>query len=227
MKQLILDISPVQFPSLENFVAGRNAELLQLLHLMADASAQERFVYIWGESGSGKTHLLKALTGEVATHGVRAVYIDALTQQDLDPEQLEGAVVAVDNVERLNEVAQIALFNLYNRIKEGQGMLLVSGPCAPAQLHLRQDLVTRLGWGLVYQVQGLSDEEKVEALKTHAKARGFELASEVAEYLLRHWRRDMPSLLAMLDALDRYSLQTKRPVTLPLLRQVLQPTDTV
>jgi len=227
MKQLILDILPVQAPSLANFVAGRNAELLQLLHLMADASSQERFVYIWGESGSGKSHLLRALTGEVAIHGTRAVYIDALTQQDLDPEQLEGAVVAVDNVERLNETAQIALFNLYNRIKEGQGMLLVSGPCAPAQLDLRQDLVTRLGWGLVYQVQGLSDEEKVEALKTHAKARGFELAREVAEYLLRHWRRDMPSLLAMLDALDRYSLQTKRPVTLPLLRQVLQPTDTV
>ena len=227
MKQLILDISPVQAPSLANFVAGRNAELLQLLHLMADASAPERFVYVWGDSGSGKTHLLKALTGEVSAHGVRAVYVDALTQQDIDPEQMEGAVVAVDNVERLNETAQIALFSLYNRIKEGQGMLLVSGPCAPAQLDLRQDLVTRLGWGLVYQVQGLSDEEKVDALRTHAKERGFELAREVAEYLLRHWRRDMPSLLAMLDALDRYSLQTKRPVTLPLLRQVLQPADIV
>jgi len=225
MKQLILDISPVPSPSLANFVAGRNAELVQLLHLMADASAPERFVYIWGESGSGKSHLLKALTGEVEKHGSRAIYLDALAQHELDPELLDGAAVAVDNVDSLNEEAQIALFSLYNRIREGQGMLLVSGPCAPAQLGLRQDLVTRLGWGLVYQVQGLSDEEKVEALKTHAKERGFELSREVADYLLRHWRRDLPSLLVMLDALDRYSLQTKRPVTLPLLRQVLQPAD--
>ena len=223
MKQLILDISPVASPSLANFVAGRNVELLQLLHIMADLTSAERFVYVWGEPGSGKSHLLRALTGDVKAQGARAVYINALEQQDIDPEQLEGAVVAVDNVASLNDAAQIHLFSLYNRIREGQGMLLVSGSCAPAQLDLRQDLVTRLGWGLVYQVQGLSDAEKIEALKTHARARGFELAQEVADYLLRHWRRDMPSLLAMLDALDRYSLQTKRPVTLPLLRQVLHP----
>ena len=227
MKQLILDISPIPNPSLDNFVAGRNAELLQLLHIMADLSSSERFVYLWGEAASGKSHLLQAVAGAVAAHGANAIYLDAPTQADLAPDPLEGYVVVVDNVDRLDEDAQIALFNLYNRTREGQGMLLVSGPCAPAQLGLRQDLVTRLGWGLVYQVHGLSDEEKVEALKTHAKERGFELAREVADYLLRHWRRDMPSLLAMLDALDRYSLQTKRPVTLPLLRQVLQPDSPV
>lgn len=223
MKQLILDISPIPNPSLDNFVVGRNAELLQLLHIMVDLCSPERFVYLWGEPASGKSHLLQAVAGGVAAHGANAIFLDTPTQADLVPDPLEGYIVVVDNVDKLDEDAQIALFNLYNRTREGQGMLLVSGPCAPAQLSLRQDLVTRLGWGLVYQVHGLSDEEKVEALKTHAKERGFELAREVADYLLRHWRRDMPSLLAMLDALDRYSLQTKRPVTLPLLRQVLQP----
>jgi DnaA family protein len=83
-------------------------------------------------------------------------------------------------------------------------------------------VVTRLGWGLVFQVHGLSDEEKIEALQSHAAARGFELAPGVANYLLRHWRRDLPSLLAALEALDRYSLETKRPVTVPLLRELLQ-----
>jgi len=225
MKQLILDISLIQPASLDNFVVGRNAELLQTLRNMVSTLPQERFIYIWGETGSGKSHLLKAVIHEMETQSHRVAYIDAATENVLDPERLEGAMVAVDNVEKMHDEAQIALFSLYNRMREGEGLLLVSGPCAPAQLGLRQDLVTRLGWGLVFQVQGLSDDEKVQALRTHARDRGFELSKDVAEYLLRHWRRDMPSLLAMLDSLDRYSLETKRPVTVPLLRQVLHPTD--
>ena len=223
MKQLILDISPIQSPSFNNFVAGRNVELLLMLQSIATTALQERFVYIWGASGSGKSHLLKAVVLAAEAAGREAAYIDSVAQHAIDPERLENAIVAVDDVERFGEEAQIALFNLYNRMREGRGILIVAGPCAPAQLSLRQDLVTRLGWGLVYQVHGLSDEEKTRALKSHAKERGFELSGEVADYLLRHWRRDMASLLAMLDALDRYSLETKRPVTVPLLRQVLQP----
>jgi DnaA family protein len=87
---------------------------------------------------------------------------------------------------------------------------------------MRPDVVTRLGWGLVYQVHGLSDDEKVQALHSHAASRGFRLGTGVAEYLLRHWRRDLPSLLGALDTLDRYSLETKRPITVPLLRETLR-----
>jgi DnaA family protein len=93
---------------------------------------------------------------------------------------------------------------------------------APARLQLRPDLLTRLGWGLVFQVHVLSDDDKRVALKRHAAARAFDLRDEIVEYLLRHLKRDLPSLMAVLDALDRYSLETKRPITLPLLRQLLQ-----
>jgi len=225
MKQLILDISPPQSPSLANFIAGHNVELLQMLYTLAASGLQERFVYVWGELGSGKSHLLKAFLQSMRANQRDVTYIHAGTQQAIDPEALENAVVAVDDVELLDEQQQIALFNLYNRMREGQGVLLVSGHCAPAQLELRQDLVTRLGWGLIYQIHALSDVEKIQALKTHSQERGFELSQEVAEYLLRHWRRDMPSLLAMLDSLDRFSLETKRPITIPLLKQLLQPAN--
>ena len=114
--------------------------------------------------------------------------------------------VAVDDVDRLNPSAQIGLFNLYNRMRdEGHALLLVSGSIAPAQLKLREDLVTRLGWGLVYQMHELTDEEKALAMKSHAASRGFNLPQEVGDYLLRHGQRDLPSLMAALDALDRYS----------------------
>ena len=106
-------------------------------------------------------------------------------------------------------------------MRDGGGALLASGPCPPAQLKLRPDLVTRLAWGLVFQVHALTDEEKITALQTHAAARGFAFSREAGEYLLTHWRRDMASLFSALDALDRHSLETKRPITLPLLREVL------
>lgn len=222
MKQLVLDISPPASATLDSFVVGRNAELLQQLRDMPAAPGQERFVYIWGEPGSGKSHLLEAYTRQAAQHGRDAVYLAGAATGEALAGLSESHVVALDDVQRLDGETQIALFNLYNRLREGDGMLLVSGDAAPAQLSLRQDLVTRLGWGLVYQVHALSDADKVQALKTHARQRGFDLADAVAEYLLRHWRRDLPALLAVLDALDRYSLQTKRPITVPLLREILR-----
>ena len=131
-------------------------------------------------------------------------------------------VVAVDDVESLDDAAQVDLFALYNRQRESGGMLLVSGADSPQNLHLRDDLRTRLGWGLVYQVHGLSDEEKAQALEQHAQEKGFALPPEVTQYLLRHGRRDLPSLMAALDALDEHSLRMKRAPSVPLLKEVLQ-----
>jgi DnaA family protein len=220
--QLVLDLSLQDQPTLDNFVVGRNTELIQVLREMLAAKPQERFVYLWGSPGSGRSHLLKAMVDAFRQQHLSASYIccDQDSEIASGPDPLDA--LAVDDVERLSGNAQITLFNLYNHIREGSDMLLVSGAMPPAQLKLREDLVTRLSWGLVFQVHGLKDEEKTQALKNHARNRGFELPQEAADYLLRHGRRDMPSLLAMLDALDNYSLRTKRPVTLPLLREIMQ-----
>lgn len=219
MKQLLLEISPDFTPTLDNFVASRNAEVLQTLSESAAGTQPERFIYLWGEPNGGKTHLLHAFVEAVARRGLKSIYVQCDTSL---PDDLEGYdAVALDDVGRLDGEGQIALFSLYNRLREGKGRLLTSGPCAPAQLSMRADVVTRLGWGLVYQIHGLSDEEKVQALHAHAASRGFRLGAGVAEYLLRHWRRDLPSLLGALDTLDRYSLETQRPITVPLLRETL------
>jgi DnaA family protein len=220
--QMVLDLSLPAQPTLDNFVVGRNRELIQVLHNMLATKPQERFVYLWGSPGSGRSHLLKAMVDALRQQHLSASYICCSLDSEIAPAPEQPDALAVDDVEHLGGNSQIALFNLYNHIREGPGMLLVSGAMPPAQLKLREDLVTRLGWGLVFQVHGLIDEEKSQALKTHARNRGFELPQEAADYLLRHGRRDMPSLLAVLDALDNYSLRTKRPVTLPLLREIMQ-----
>ncbi len=214
MTQMLLGIAPEWIPSLENFVAGRNVELLSALRHALSSSQGERCLYIWGEAGSGKTHLLQAIVVSARNAGKSAICLCGAVPQAME-------VVAVDDVEMLDEDAQIALFALYNRMRESGGLLLVSGKQAPAFLKLRDDLRTRLGWGLVYQVHALSDDEKSEALRQHATARGFELPNEVTSYLLRHGRRDLPSLLVTLDALDERCLRLKRGASVPILKEVM------
>lgn len=218
MKQLILDIAPPPAPRLDNFVPGRNSELIAALDALASSASNERFIYVWGAAGSGRSHLLRAALDAARRNGRRTAWFDADAPAFDAP---DDAFAAADDVHRLGTAAQVALFNLHNRIRGGSGVLIASGNVAPARLALRADLMTRLASGLVYQVHGLDDQEKAAALGHHAKARGFHLAPEVAAYLLRHAQRDMPSLLALLEALDRYSLETKRAITVPLLRELL------
>ena len=223
MSQLLLDISPDRQPTLENFEAGRNLELLSALrHALKGvlgAGSGERIFYVWGETGSGKSHLLRACVHAAQDLSRNAVYArGGIPAPDNAP---TAAVIAVDDVEILEDSAQIRLFNLYNQMRDSGGMLLVSGKESPLHLALRDDLRTRLGWGLVYQLHSLSDEEKARALERHANARGFTLPAEVAHYLLRHGRRDLPSLMLTLDALDEHSLRLHRPPTIPLLKAVL------
>jgi DnaA family protein len=196
MKQLLLDIKPASAPTLDNFITGRNAEALASLTAANNHTAQSNFIYLWGETGCGKSHLLKACKS-----------------QDLS---------IVDDVHLLDDAAQIALFNHYNQLKENSGTLITSGLHAPTQMGLRDDLATRLAWGLVYQLHPLNDAEKSLALKNHAKERGIRLPNEVVDYCLRYLRRDLSTLMATLDALDEWSLTTKKPVTVPMLRQLLQ-----
>ena len=222
MKQLALDLAQAAPPTLDNFVGGRNAELTENLRRLAVREAGERFIYIWGEPGSGRSHLLQGVVAAARAAKASAVYIACAGDACLTEGVERLDCVAVDNVEVLREDAQIGLFHLYNALHERRGALVASGDAPPVQLKMRQDLVTRLGWGLVYQVHALSDEEKAHALKRHAAARGFKLPDEVCAYLLARVRRDMSSLLAMLDALDRHSLEAKRPITVVLVRELLQ-----
>ena len=128
----------------------------------------------------------------------------------------------LDDCERLDSQKQIAAFNLFNQVRENNGYMITSGPCTPLALDLRDDLKSRLCWGLVYQIKSLSDEEKMAALNEQARQRGFTISPGVLPYLITHYQRDMHSLSMILDALDRYSLQTKRTITLPLLHDLLQ-----
>jgi DnaA family protein len=220
MRQLLLDLGAEKPQTLATFVAGQNQELMQRLQALTardEASPREHFIYLWGESGAGKSHLLRALGACSNAH-----YLAADAPGDAFLFTPGVTLYLLDDCEKLSAENQIAAFNLFNQVRENGGALVASGAMPPALLALREDLRTRLGWGLVYQLHGLTDHEKIAALSQAAQARGMSLSPGVLPYLITHFRRDMPSLSAILDALDRYSLETQRPITLPLLRGLLQ-----
>ena len=234
MQQLVLELAPAPAPTLENFFAGSNEHALAALR---DAlMSGERVVYLYGEHGSGKTHLLRAAVRYTETLGGAALYVAAphagLASMNGGPNVSNGIsemtnfahqdLLAVDDVEQLNTASQQALFETFNAMRPGSSRILAAGTRSTVDLPLREDLRTRLGSGVSLRLMPLNDEQKHAALTWHATQRGLRLAPEIVPYVLTHCSRDMATQIAVLDALDRYSLEHKRPVTLALLRAALE-----
>lgn len=209
--QLTLDLLQPLQPTLDNFVAGRNAEALAALQALVDQRLGERIVYLWGTPGSGRSHLLAALAATPETFRWTAA------------EMVERPGIAlVDDVERLAGPDQVALFNRLNAVKADTACAaVVAGAEPPAQLVLREDLRTRLAWGYAYQLHPLTDAEKTAALQAHAASRGVRFDADVIPFLLGQLPRDMRTLVAALDALDAWALTRKRALTLALAREWL------
>ena len=211
MHQLILDLLPVSPPTLDNFVAGGNAETVAALSTWLAGGLSDTSFCLYGEAGCGRSHLLLASGFDCIDAGMNP--------------SLKGVAdvtqLAIDNVDALDADGQIALFNHFNRLKMSGGRLLTAAAQPPAHLALREDLRTRLGSGLIYRLQPLSDSEKAEAIAAQAKERALKLSPEAINYLLRHAARDMRTLSMLVVALDQYTLEQKRAVTLPLLRELL------
>lgn len=211
MQQLLLDIRPAARPTLDNFIPGPNRELLDHLKKWFGGETTETALYIWAPRGSGKTHLLNAL----------AAATDGLVWNGHDETVPSAPLIAIDDVESLSDSAQVAVFDAYNRAKAAGQRFVAAGENAPAGLNLREDLRTRLGWGLIYRLYPLSDEDMQAALIKHARDLGFDLDNAIAAWLLTRASRNLGHLLQIVEALDRYSLQTKRRITLPLLKEIL------
>jgi DnaA family protein len=228
LRQLTLDLGTPPPSTFDNFFAGANAELVTRLRELDNALAAgpvpDRTFYIWGEAGSGRTHLLQALVHDAPPgHARFAGPQSSLAAFTFDP---RVALYAIDDCGSLSAAQQIAVFNLFNEVRaHPTSALVAAGNAAPIGMTVREDLRTRLGWGLVFHLAPLPDEGKAAVLKHAARERGIMLADDVPAYLLTHFRRDMPSLMGLLDALDRFSLEQKRAVTLPLLRIMLNSPD--
>lgn len=219
MTQLLLDLKPEQVPTLDNYIAGTNIELIGRLRALAHPGGFD-MIYIWGAPGSGRSHLLTATANLAAARRPVAQYAGAEVGTELSI--VPGGLLVIDDVDALTPAARIELFRAFNSARLVGLSILLAGPVPPLALDVREDLRTRIGQSLIYEVKPLSDTEKSAALRHHALLRGMRVEDSLVQYLLRHGRRDLPSLMAVLDGLDQVSLEQQRPATLPLLKEVMQ-----
>jgi DnaA family protein len=220
-EQLTFELAGMPPSTFATFVAGPNAEVVQTLARIASREAVEIGIVLWGANGAGKTHLLRAAVALASERGRVAQYI-AHPDDELPVAPAPASLIAVDCIDLAGAHAQAQLFTLYNTLAAGGGQLVAASTVPPARMPLRDDLRTRLGWGLVFELVPLADADKPAALAAFANARGFRLEEDAIGYLLAHGRRDMGSLVGALIALDRRSLALQRPITIPLIREWLQ-----
>lgn len=236
--QLALNVRLRDGSSFENFYALRNREAVSNLVLavqrtagsIGNARTQWGFeqIFLAGEHGCGKTHLLEAAARLMQERGLAPAYVPLQTKAMLLPDILDGLestpLVCLDDLEFVagNSQWEERLLRLYERLRGQGGMLVAAAIAAPARLGLGlADLATRLGAGLVYQLHALSDAEKLEALRLRAGNRGLEMGEDVARYVLSRYPRDTHALFSLLDRIDLASLAAQRRLTIPFIRSVL------
>lgn len=224
-EQLPLGISLRDDATFANFFAGDNAEVVAQLQRMA-AGQGDTSLYVWGKAGAGCSHLLQAACHSVQENGGNSVYLPMDELVDYSPavfESLEALpLVCLDNCQVLAGKAEWeeALFHLFNRMRAAEQRLVIAADAPPAQVgFVLPDLLSRLKWGFVYQLEAMDDDFKIQALKLRAANRGMELNDEVARYLLNRAPRDMHALFAVLEQLDKASLQAQRRLTIPFVKQ--------
>jgi len=209
--------------TLDRFVVGQNQQVID-----ACIQAQEPFIFLWGETGSGKSHLLQACCNRAAEQNQTCVYLPLAELKDESSDMLQGletiALVCLDDVDALadNDDWQLALFHLFNRCRDNDCQLILSASQPPSALPFTlPDLLSRMGWGLTLRVRPLSDPDKKQALQAHARSLGMDLSPEVMRYLLAHFPRDLTSLWALISELDHATLVAKRKLTIPFIKSFI------
>ena len=222
MQQIALDIGLVPSASLDNFLAGPNeAALMHLKLWTSNAMRSPVPTYVWGDTASGKSHLLKAVREALRTQGAQVGWIDATVHEPAEFNPAWGAVL-LDDVHLYTAVQQHAAFNWFINAQTEQRWVLGAGALPPADLQLRDDLRTRLGWGHVFALHVLSEAERRAVLRREADARGVFLSDDVMDFMLTRFSRDLGSLMHLLQQLDGYALSTKRAITIPLIKSMLE-----
>ncbi|MEJ2611524.1 MAG: DnaA regulatory inactivator Hda [Candidatus Thiodiazotropha sp.] len=222
--QLPLGLSIRPRVDFNHFVIGRNGEAVSRLQGELDP-----FIYLWGNSGSGKSHLLQATCQQAQSNGGQPAYLSFKSEHQLEPEMADGlevfSLVCLDDLEVLAGKPnwELAVFNLFNMLRDKGAQLIVACDRPPGSLKLHlPDLASRLTWGPCYHLIPLNDDERLELLLTSAQSRGMSMSADTALFLLQRIPRDIHFLTILIDRLDQASLAAQRKLTIPFVRETLK-----
>jgi DnaA family protein len=226
-KQLPLHFEFRANQTFNNFYPGENEEIINHLQNCI-AGTGEQLIFLWGNQGLGKSHLLQACCRQAYVLGLSSFYFSFSRSALPDPIMLNGLdeidIVCFDNIEHLagDPTWEMAFFNFFNEHRDCGHKLILSAHRAPNDIAIQlPDLKTRLNWGLALKIQPLADHDRIAALTFKANQMGFEISPNVGRFLLTHYARDLASLWALLEKLDQASLAAKRKLTIPFLKQIM------
>ena len=221
-RQIPLAIGLAPLMALDSFVPGpSSANAAALVHLRGLLASPAAPIYLWGASGSGKTHLLQGLTGAWQAQGGQAAWFDPSTPMPWTLDD-KASLVVLDDAQALDGGRQQAAFALFIDVAAAGVQWAAAGSVPPVNLPLRDDLRTRLAWGHVFALEPLPEADARAVLRREADRRGIWLGDEVMGYLLTRFSRDLKHLMALLDRLDEFSLAQKRAITVPLLKRMFE-----
>lgn len=225
MQQFALDIGFESSPDFDNFAVGENQAAWQHVQLWASSPARSPVpAYLWGETGAGKTHLLQAAAAVMQAGGEQVFCLQARDSAPEVPYQEDWSVAVLDDVHLYNAQQQRVAFGVFVDAQKHGRWVLLAGSLPPVDLlHIREDLRTRLGWGHVFELKGLSEQECRAVLRQEANARGIVLSDEVMQYILVRFHRDMGNLMRLLNEMDRYAMRLKKgAITVAMVRKTLE-----
>jgi len=226
--QMVLGVKLRDDARFDNFHGDRNRDAALRLKAVCTQPDGAPVVVICGDSDTGKSHLLQAACHFAEQQGKSAVCISIQELMPFGPEALAGLeghdVVCLDDLDLIADDAhwEEAVFHLYNRILDRQGLLMVTLSEVPAALPFGlADLGSRLAHGLLVQLGVYRDEDRSRILMARAEQRGLVMSDDVAGFIMRRAPRRLGQLLGILDTLDENSLQAQRRLTIPFVKSVM------
>ena len=227
LSQIPFEFGNVQKNDFTSFVVGKNQALLKFLDIIIKKQEND-CIYIWGSQGTGKTHLLQAACKQADEINSQVAYIPLKHQEDLSPEILNDLgkldLICIDDLEFVsgNIEWQQRLTLLFNEVRDNNKSMLISSTISPKNINIElSDLKSRLFWGQVFKINPPDDELKMEILTKKATERSFELSNDVVEFLINRKKRDLKSLIEILDQIDHSSLAAKRKITIPFIKELI------
>ena len=224
-KQLTFPWNTINKSSLEGFYTSKDN--LHLVSILKDKTFHDD-LFIYGSKESGKTYLLQAMCNSYSSYNKSSLYIPLKKAMNYGVEIFESLeniqLICLDGIE--NVISKIewekAIFNLINKTLISKSRLIITSSEDLQSLNfVLPDLESRLRKIEGYELTPIQDKDILDALIYISKLKSINLGDKEARYLVTYAQRNISNLVKILESLDQLSMEMKRKITIPLIKEVI------